>query len=39
MTDYDDLPFKIERWSKGYGRPEETRPPICVQPKPHSKLR
>ncbi len=24
MTDYDDLPFKIERWSDGYGRPEET---------------
>jgi hypothetical protein len=24
MTDYDDLPFKIERWSTGYGRPEET---------------
>jgi hypothetical protein len=24
MTDPDDLPFKIERWSAGYGRPEET---------------
>jgi hypothetical protein len=24
MTDYDDLPFKVERWSEGYGKPEET---------------
>jgi hypothetical protein len=24
MTDYDNLPFKIERWSAGYERPEET---------------
>jgi hypothetical protein len=24
MTIEDDLPFKIERWSEGYGRPEET---------------
>jgi hypothetical protein len=24
MTDYDELPFKIERWSEGYGRLEET---------------
>ena len=24
MTEYDDLPFKLERWTKGYGRPEET---------------
>jgi hypothetical protein len=24
MTDYDDLPFKVERWSEDYGRPEET---------------
>jgi hypothetical protein len=24
VTDYDDLPFKVKRWSEGYGRPEET---------------
>ena len=24
MTDYDDLPFKVERWTKGYAEPEET---------------
>jgi hypothetical protein len=24
VTIDDDLPFKIERWSKGYGEPEET---------------
>lgn len=24
MTIEDDLPFKVERWSKGYGEPEET---------------
>jgi hypothetical protein len=24
MTIDDELPFKIERWSKGYGQPEET---------------
>jgi hypothetical protein len=24
MTIDDDLPFKVERWTKGYGRPEET---------------
>jgi hypothetical protein len=24
MTDYDDLPFKVERWSEGYRRREET---------------
>jgi hypothetical protein len=24
MTDNDDLPFKIERWSEGYARLEET---------------
>lgn len=24
MTIADDLPFKIERWSEGYGEPEET---------------
>jgi hypothetical protein len=23
MTDYDNLPFKVERWSK-YGEPKET---------------
>jgi hypothetical protein len=24
MTEYDDLPFKVERWTKGYVEPEET---------------
>jgi hypothetical protein len=24
MTDYDDLSFKVERWSEGYGRREAT---------------
>ena len=24
MTHYDDLPFKVERWTKGYAEPEET---------------
>ena len=24
MTDYDDLSFKVERWTKGYAEPEET---------------
>jgi hypothetical protein len=24
MTIDEHLPFKVERWSKGYGRPEET---------------
>jgi hypothetical protein len=24
MTIDDDLPFKVERWSKGYGEPRET---------------
>jgi hypothetical protein len=24
MTNDDNLPFKVERWSEGYGRPEET---------------
>ena len=24
MTDYDDLPFKVERWTTGYAKPEET---------------
>ena len=24
MTDYDDLPFKVERWTTGYAEPEET---------------
>ena len=24
MTEYDDLPFKVERWTTGYAKPEET---------------
>jgi hypothetical protein len=23
MTDYDNLPFKIERWSESYEQPED----------------
>jgi hypothetical protein len=39
MTLDDDLPFKVERWSEGYGRPEETIAmcAICSQPKLHSR--